>query len=246
MIHRSAYRAYRFVEALEHGLAYQKMANVEFDDFRQRRDCLSRAVVEPVAGVNLQSQAFCPYRSGADRLPFRFSLLLAALRNGVAPGAGMQLDHRRTDARGSFDLPRRRADKERDTDAISLKLGHSRRKLRGMTDNIEAALGGALGALLRDQAGGMRLRPYGDRNHFVGCRHFEIKRLVDFRLQTRDVVITDMAAIFAQMRGNSVGARHDRKLGRAHRIGVTAAAGISDGGDMIDVDAETQMRGHFA
>ena len=45
-----------------------------------------------------------------------------------------------------------------------------------------------------------------------------------------------MAAIFAQMRGDAVGARIDRELGRPHRIGVLAPARVTDGGDVIDID----------
>ena len=74
----------------------------------------------------------------------------------------------------------------------------------------------------------------------VGRRHFEIERLVDFRLQARDVVVADVAAILAQMRGDAVGAGRDRELGRAHRIGMAPAARVADGGDVVDIDAEAE------
>ena len=44
------------------------------------------------------------------------------------------------------------------------------------------------------------------------------------------------------MRGDAVGAGRDRELGRAHRIGMPPAARVADGRDVIDVDAEAQMR----
>jgi hypothetical protein len=45
------------------------------------------------------------------------------------------------------------------------------------------------------------------------------------------------------MRGETVGAGGDGKLRRAHRIRILPAARIADGGgDVIDVDAETQGR----
>ncbi len=81
-----------------------------------------------------------------------------------------------------------------------------------------------------------------DRGHLLGRRHFEIERLVDFGFQPRDVVVADMAAVLAQMRGDAVGARRDREFGRAHRIGMAPAARIADGGDVIDIDAEAQRR----
>ena len=94
----------------------------------------------------------------------------------------------------------------------------------------------------RQQACGLVLSAIAD--HLVGRRHFEIQRLVDLGLQPRDVVVADVAAVFAQMRRDAVGARGDRQLGRAHRIGMPAAARIAHGGDVIDVDAETQNARH--
>src|SRR4051812_38467062 len=52
-----------------------------------------------------------------------------------------------------------------------------------------------------------------------------------------------MAPVFAQMRGNAVGAGFLRQQRGAHRIGIVAAARIAHRGDMIDVDAEAEL-GH--
>ena len=81
-----------------------------------------------------------------------------------------------------------------------------------------------------------------DRDHLVGRRHLEIERLGDLRLEARHVVVADVAAIFAQMRGDAVGAGLDRDLRRAHRIGMPAAARIAHGRDVVDVDAEAERR----
>ncbi len=107
--------------------------------------------------------------------------------------------------------------------------------------DVEAAFGGALLAPLRHQAGGMRPRLDRDRDHLVGRRHFEVERLGDLGLQARDVVVADMPAILAQMRGDAVGAGLDRELRRLHRIGMRAAARIADGRNVVDVDAKAQM-----
>ena len=77
--------------------------------------------------------------------------------------------------------------------------------------HVEPAFGGALLPPLRHDAGGMRPRLQRDVDHFVGRRHFEIQRLVDLRLQPRDVLVADVAAILAQMRGDAVGAGLDRE-----------------------------------
>ena len=78
---------------------------------------------------------------------------------------------------------------------------------------IEAAFRRSLGSPLGHDAGGVRSHFAGDRNHFRRCRHFQVERLLDGRLQPRDVVIDDVAAILAQMRGDAVGASRDRDLG---------------------------------
>ena len=62
--------------------------------------------------------------------------------------------------------------------------------------------------------------------------------------QPRDVVVDDVAAILAQMRGDAVGAGGLRDLRGAHRIGMQPAARVADRRDMIDVDAEAQSFGH--
>ena len=79
-----------------------------------------------------------------------------------------------------------------------------------------------------------------DVHHLAGRRHFEIERLLDARLEPCDVVVADMAAVLAQMRGDAVGAGRDRDLGGAQRIGMPPAARIADGGDVVDVDAEAE------
>ena len=54
--------------------------------------------------------------------------------------------------------------------------------------------------------------------------------------------VIDVAAGFAQMRGNTVATGGDSKLGRTHWIRMTLAARVADGGDVIDVDAEAKRR----
>ncbi len=85
-----------------------------------------------------------------------------------------------------------------------------------------------------------------DADHLLGRRHFQVERLCDLRLQARNVVVADVAAILAQMGSDAVGARLDRQLGGAYRIRMAPAARVADGGDVVDIDAETQLIGrHF-
>src|SRR5262249_14998288 len=105
----------------------------------------------------------------------------------------------------------------------------------------EAAFGRALFAPLGDETGRVRAGVDGDADHLLGCRHFEIERLGDVRLQACNIVVADVSAGLAQMRGDAVGAGFDRNLRRMRGVRVSSAARIADGGDMVDVDAETKV-----
>jgi hypothetical protein len=51
-----------------------------------------------------------------------------------------------------------------------------------------------------------------------------------------------MAPILAQMRRDPVRAGRDRRERGLHGIGMPPAARVADGRDMVDVDAEAQVR----
>ena len=66
--------------------------------------------------------------------------------------------------------------------------------------------------------------------------------MVEPRHQRGDVLVADVAAVLAQMGGDPVGAGLGGEQGGADRIGKIAAARVADGRDMVDVDAEAEMR----
>ena len=150
----------------------------------------------------------------------------------------MNFDHRRADRRGRLDLRRLGGNEQRDADAGRGQFADRGAQRLALAGGVEAAFGGPLLAPLGHDAGGMRPNLAGDADHLRRRRHFEIERLCDALLEPSDIVIDDVAAILAQMRGDAVGAGGDRDLGGFHRIGMPAAARIAHGGDVIDVDAE--------
>ena len=75
-----------------------------------------------------------------------------------------------------------------------------------LAGGVEPALGGALLAPLGHDAGGVGAMRERDRQHLLGRRHLEVERQRDLGAQARDVVVGDVAAILAQMRGDAVGA----------------------------------------
>ena len=109
-------------------------------------------------------------------------------------------------------------------------------------DHVEAALGRALGALFRHKATGVGTDAQRDVEHRLGRRHLEIERLLDRGLEPLHVVVVDMAAVLAQMRGDPVGAGLDGEEGGANGIGRRAAARVAEGRDVVDVDAEVEAR----
>ena len=115
---------------------------------------------------------------------------------------------------------------------------------------VESALGGPLLAIFRDDTGGVGLVAQRDRQHLVGCGHFQIERDRERVHQHRKVVIADMATVLAEMGGDAVRSGFGCHQRRAHRLRMIAAAGVTDRGDMIDIDAKAKRmlacRGHAA
>ena len=87
---------------------------------------------------------------------------------------------------------------------------------------VDAAFSGALLALFRHDAGGMRPGLERDLQHLIGRRHFQVQRNGQRLGEPRNIVIGNMAPVFAQMRGDAVGARILRQDCSAHRIGIVA------------------------
>ena len=150
----------------------------------------------------------------------------------------------RPQRRRRLHLRDRRLDEQRHPDAGGGELVDEGSEVGGAGDGIQAALGGPLLAPFRNQADGVRLMPERDAQHLVAGRHFQIERRVHLPAQADDIVVGDVAAILAQVRGDAVGAGTDGEFGRPHRVGMAAAAGVADGGDVVDVDAEAKVRGH--
>ena len=158
----------------------------------------------------------------------------------------MNLDDRRADRGRRFDLHRFGGNEQRHANAGIGQPGDGAAQGVTLAGDIEPTFGRALLPPLGNHARGVRAHPARDLDHFRRRRHFEIERLADARLEPRDVVVDDVTAILAQVRGDAVGAGGDRDLRGLQRIGVAAAARVAHGRDMIDVDAEADgvMRRH--
>ena len=85
---------------------------------------------------------------------------------------------------------------------------------------VEPALGGDLLAAFGHDAAGVRPGADGDGGHLLRCGHLKVERCFDLRHKPSDILVADVAAVLAQMRGNAVGAGLDGNLGGAYRIGT--------------------------
>src|SRR5262249_4153166 len=61
--------------------------------------------------------------------------------------------------------------------------------------------------------------------------------------QPVDVAVGDVAPVFAEMRGDAVGAGMGGRDRGLDRIGMPPAARVADRGDVVDVDAEAELAG---
>jgi hypothetical protein len=106
--------------------------------------------------------------------------------------------------------------------------------------HVQPALGGAFLAPFGHQAGGMGAQAQQDGLHLIRRGAFEVQRNADAGGQRLHVGIADVAAIFAQMGGDAVGARRLGQNGGAQGIGPGAATGVAHRRHMVDVDPQPQ------
>ena len=160
----------------------------------------------------------------------------------MAVAARVELDHLGADGGGGLDLGFGRFDEQADADAGLGQGLHHRGDARLMTSDGQTALGRDLLAPFRHQTGGVRTVTKGDGQHLFRHGHLEVQRLSRATAQGRqhvDVRVGDVAAILTQVGGDAVRPRRQRRLGRAGRIGMSAAARVTNRGDVVDVDAQT-------
>ena len=178
-IHRRAHVSHHGGKAVENRLADQEMADVEFDDLGQRRDLFRGDEIEAVSGMNFEAGVPCECGAADDAREFGCRGVGLARRQSVAPGAGVNLDHRRADSNGGFDLRRLGGNEQRHPNARSGELRHRRAQRVALACGIEAAFGRALGPPLRHDASGVRPHVARDLHHFGGRGHFQVERLCD-------------------------------------------------------------------
>ena len=102
-------RLHALGEADEDRLADQEMADVELHDLRQAGDRARRLVVEAVAGVAFEPERRRLRGGDAQAAELVVGAGRIAVRQRVAPGAGVQFDDRRAEVGAGLQAPRPRA-----------------------------------------------------------------------------------------------------------------------------------------
>ena len=180
-----------------------------------------------------------PRRCGSPDQPVQLQPVFAALGAGVPPG--VKLHHLSPEIGGGAHLNVLRIDEERDADAGSSQPGDDRPQGRGVAGGVQPALGGDFLAPFRNQADRVRARGQSYADHLVRGCHLQVYRSRDRCLEPIQIVLPYVAAVLPEVQRYSVRARLQGQRRGPHGIRMAAAAGIADGGDVIDVHAQTNL-----
>ena len=89
-----------------------------------------------------------------------------------------------------------------------------------------------------DEHGHFGSNSAGDSNHFVGGRHFEVQFDLRVFAQSSNVIVLNVTAIFSQVNGNSIRTAEMGFNRSPNRIRFIGATGLTQSGDVVDIDAE--------
>jgi hypothetical protein len=110
---------------------------------------------------------------------------------------------------------------------------------------IEAALGGDFSTVFWDEADLGWLEAKGKIEHGGGGGHFEVELFAAFSAESENVIVLDVATIFAEVDGDRVGPDAEAEKGGGNGVGFRhdtrdgdAVPGLPEGGEVIDVYAK--------
>ncbi|MNM50626.1 hypothetical protein D3C81_616720 [compost metagenome] len=210
------------------------VADVQFANIGNGGDRLHVGVMQAVARIDLQATAHAEQHARLDAL--QLCQLLGALGVRVAPR--VQFDHGCAQLGGGGDLLLVGIDEQADADALALQLLHRRLHFLEVAHHIQTPFRRHFRAFFRHQADVRRLDAAGKIDHLGRDSRFQVHAREQLRRDGDHVTILDVAAVFAQMQGDGVGARLLGQQGRADRVRILRAARIAQGGHVVDIDAQ--------
>jgi hypothetical protein len=112
-------------------------------------------------------------------------------------------------------------------------------------NGIETALGGDFRTVFGNEADLGRFQAKGKIEHGGGGGHFEVELFAAFAAESENVIVLDVATIFAEVDGDRVGPDAEAEKGGGNGVGFRhdtrdgdAVPGLPEGGEVIDVYAK--------
>ena len=149
----------------------------------------------------------------------------------------MQFDGGCADVCGGLDLRFVGVDEEGDADACFAEDAGEISCFLLLPQYVQATFGGDFLAFFGHDADFFRPHAQGVFEHFFGQCHFEVDVGADGAGDLCDVVVFDVAAVFAQVQGDVVRAVGFGQQGGFERGRVACAARVAQGGDVVDIDS---------
>ena len=164
----------------------------------------------------------------------------------VGKTTGVQFDDRGLEGGGSIDLAGVGIDEKADKNIGLIEfLNHGAERV-DFSNGVETSFGGDLRAVFGDEANFGGLEAEGEVEHGGGGGHFEVELFAAFAAESENVVVLDVATIFAEVDGDGVGTGVEAEQGGGNGVGFRhdtrdgdAVPRLTKGGEVIDVDAKT-------
>ncbi len=233
VVHGAAHLAHGFADADHDGAANDRVADVQLLDFRDRRHEADVGRREPVTGMDGQADTAPLGRRITKRCDAaHIARMMRVLTRVQFNGVGAEIT--RSANRGW-----RRRDEQADANACIAQPPNSRLQRVGCMGQVEATLSRDLLATLGDERDLVRAERRGDVEHLRRACHFEIQERAYRASQARDVVILDVAPIFAKVCGDAIRTCVLACEGSRHGVGFIRSARLPNGRHVIDVDVQT-------
>jgi hypothetical protein len=224
---------------------------VKLGDVRERRNRRNIEDVESMAGVESHAK-LDRFRAGVSdqpELPREVGVaeIAAARRERVGVTAGMELARVKSCGATGFDLRDRRINERGREDPGGVKLGDDGLPSRKVAPDVQTAFGRDFLPSLGDERGFVGSEAIGERDHRFGAGHLEVEPNRHRPAEKFNVAVDDVAAVLAEVNRDALSPGADgfergvEDIGLAVTRGAAGSlpiSGLTQGGDMVNVDAE--------
>ena len=177
---------------------------------------------------------------------FEFSEGGGTLGGGrVGKATGVEFDDGGLEGCGGFDLMEVGVEKEAGENFSLVEFFDDGAEGVDLSGGIETALGCDFSTVFWDEADLGWLEAKGKIEHGGGGGHFEVELFAAFSAESENVIVLDVATIFAEVDGDRVGPDAEAEKGGGNGVGFRhdtrdgdAVPGLPEGGEVIDVYAK--------